>query len=69
LGRDRGFRDADGYAIALATIPAALYIIVDMVILRDNTAILGARYVQGDVTRRRQANKGQQYLGLLAVGH
>jgi hypothetical protein len=34
--------EADWIA-ALATLPAALYILVDMVILRFNTPILGAR--------------------------
>jgi glycosylphosphatidylinositol transamidase len=46
-------READLCLIALATIPAALYIIVDMVILRLNTAILGARYVNAVVGRER----------------
>lgn len=35
----------DKCTTAFGTIPAAVYIIVDMVILRNNTAILGARYV------------------------
>jgi hypothetical protein len=35
--------EADEFT-ALATLPAALYILVDMVILRYNTPILGARW-------------------------
>lgn len=56
----------DNRAIALATIPAALYIIVDMVILRYNTAILGARYVYGNMQSRGSRLMGRQHLGLLA---
>ena len=60
---------ADDRAIALATIPAALYIIVDMVILRFNTAILGARYAYENMESRGSGLTGQQHLGLLASGY
>ena len=35
-------RRADG-GIAFGSLPAALYILVDMVIFRDNTPVLGSR--------------------------
>jgi glycosylphosphatidylinositol transamidase len=60
---------ANNRAIALATIPAALYIIVDMVILRYNTAILGARYVYENIESRGSRLTRRQHLGLLASGY
>ena len=45
MGCGRSHDQEADEVIALATLPAALYLIVDMVILGFNTPILGARYV------------------------
>ena len=56
-------------SLALSTLPAGSYLLIERGILRGNTAVMGARYSHREYQNLDTVSLAVQYLGVCTPGH